>query len=227
MNDPEIRERVGKLLDREVEYKPMPEHDPSPVRNKPWTPRVVEEGEQEHCDPLDYLQRTIDNPQMSHRDKVFAASNLAPYVHPKRVGQFISNTISLPPPSNAADAKLQTGIIMQYVRAGYATVEEGDKLIGHLKTFIDAEGIVDLGPRVARLEAKDAARAEQGTTQIGVVIQSDFPRLPGTESMIMPAGVKAIESISNEPASPAPPPGSSGAEDGSPGIEDYDQGWSR
>jgi hypothetical protein len=37
MNDPEIRSRIEKLLDREVEYKPMPEHDPSPVRNKRQT----------------------------------------------------------------------------------------------------------------------------------------------------------------------------------------------
>jgi hypothetical protein len=184
MSDPEIRARVEKVLDREIDYKHMPEHDPSPVRNKPWTPRVVEEGAPEHCDPLDYMQASIDDPRLSHRDKLFAASNLAPYVHPKRTGQFISNVISLPPPVNAADAKLQIGIIMQYVRAGYATMEEGDKLIAHLNTFINAETVVDVIPRVAALEAKEAARAEQGSA-VGFIIQSDMPALPGTD-IIMP-----------------------------------------
>jgi hypothetical protein len=200
MNDPELRARIEKLLNREVEYRPMPEHDPSPVRSDPspvrhtpWTPRVVEEGEQAHIDPLDYLQRTIDNPQMSHRDKVFAASNLAPYVHPKRTGQFISNVISLPPPTNAADATLQIGIIMQYVRAGYATVEEGDKLIAHLRAFVDAGSIADLVPRVTALEQAQAARGDQPAAQIGLIVEGGLPVMPGAECVVMPSDIQMIE----------------------------------
>jgi hypothetical protein len=225
MNDPELRARIEKVLNREVEYKPTPEHDPSPVRNKPWTPRVVEEGEQEHCDPLDYLQRTIDNPQMSHRDKVFASSCLAPYLHPKRTGQFISNVISLPPPTNAADAKLQIGIIMQYVRAGYATVEEGDKLIGDLKAFIDAESIVDLVPRVAALEQAQAARGDQPATQVGLIIEGGLPTMPGTESLILP-DVQMIEAMVDERTNLGEPLAPLGTDGGEPQDGDSNSGRS-
>jgi hypothetical protein len=198
MSDPEIRSRVEEVLKRNVIYKRVPESaGPSPVRSANWTPRVVEEGEQEHCDPLDYLQRTIDNPQMSHRDKVFAASNLAPYLHPKRTGQFISNVISLPPPKDAADAKLQIGIVMQYARAGYCTLEESDKLVAHLQAFINAESVVELTPRIAALEAAALARGEQPATQVGIVIESGLPRLPGCENLIMPSQ-QQIESAVNE-----------------------------
>jgi hypothetical protein len=148
---------------------------------------------------------------MPHRDKVFAASNLAPHLHAKRVGSFISNVISLPPPTNAADAKLQIGIIMQYVRAGYATVEEGDKLIGHLKTFIDAESIVDLAPRVTALELAQASGNQ--STQVGVIIQGGLPGLPGTESLIMPDDVQVIEAMADERNNPSEPPASLGAGD--------------
>jgi hypothetical protein len=43
-------------------------------------PRIVTENtaEREHIDPLDYLQDTIDNPSFPHRDKIIAASTLAP-----------------------------------------------------------------------------------------------------------------------------------------------------
>jgi hypothetical protein len=135
-------------------------------------------------------------------------------VHPKRTGQFISNVINLPAPTNSADAKLQIGIVMQYVRAGYATVEEGDKLIAHLKTFIDAEGIVGLAPRIAKLEAEAALRAEQGGTNVGIIVETSLPQLPGTESMIFP-GTIAIESMSpderDDLKQPAQPIGASGS----------------
>jgi hypothetical protein len=221
MNDPKLRERVEKLLDREVEYKPMPEHDPSPVRSKPWTPRVVEEGEREHCDPLDYLQRTIDNPQMSHRDKVFAASNLAPYVHPKRTGQYVSNVINIPPPQNAAEAKNQIALVSHHVRLGYATVEEGNALISHLEAFIRAEGVTELAPRIAALEQAAAARGDTIVNQVALSIESSLPRLPGNEQLIMP-NQQQIEAAANERGDAAQSP-SETREDNSPaGIEDLD-----
>jgi hypothetical protein len=209
MNDPELRERINKLLDREVDHKPMPEHDPSPVRNKPWTPRIVEEGEQEHCDPLDYLQRTIDNPQMSHRDKVFAASNLAPYLHPRRTGSFISSTLNLPPPQNASEAKGQISLITGHVRLGYVTLEEGDKLIAHLRSFIDAEAVTDLAPRIAAIEAREAARGNQPTTQIGIVVEGGLPTLPGCEGLITRDDVPVIEAVPDDRANLGESPTSS------------------
>jgi hypothetical protein len=216
-----MRKQIEGFLKRDIEL-PNEESPRDAVRNKPWTPRIVEDGERPHCDPLDYMQASIDDPRLSHRDKLFAASNLAPYVHPKRTGQFISNVINLPAPTNAADAKLQIGIVMQYVRAGYATVEEGDKLIAHLKTFIDAEGIVDLAPRVARLEAEAAARGDQPVAQVGVVIQGGLPVMPGTEALIMPDDVLAIEAIPDERDHVGKPSASPGTDAGGPKDGDSD-----
>jgi hypothetical protein len=225
LGDPNLKKQIEEFLARDIA-----EMDPSPVdakesqRNKPWTPRLVEEGEQEHCDPLDYMQASIDNPKLSHRDKLFAASNLAPYVHPKRTGQFISNVISLPPPANAADAKLQIDIIMQYVRAGYATVEEGDKLIAHLKTFIDAESIVDLAPRVAALEQAQAARGDQ-PTQVGIVVNGGLPLMPGVEGVILP-DVQMIEPMPDERTNLSESPASFREDGGEPEDGDSNSGRS-
>jgi hypothetical protein len=197
LNDETLRKQIEEFLKRDIELP----NDDSPrdaVRNKPWTPRIVEDGERPHCDPLDYMQASIDDPRLSHRDELFAASNLAPYVHPKRTGSFISSQLNLPPPQNAAEAKGQMALIAGHARLGYVTLEESDKLIGHLKTFIDAEGIVDLAPRVARLEAEAAARGDQPVAQVGVVIQGGLPVMPGTESLIMPDDVLAIEAVPDE-----------------------------
>jgi hypothetical protein len=118
-------------------------------------------------------------------------------------------------------AREQIAMITRIAREGGCTLEESTVLIGHLQAYITASATVELGPRIARIEAAIAARAEQGDAQVGLVIQSDLPMLPGCEGLIMP-NTLTIESITDERASTSPQIGSPGTGDGNPPAPDHD-----
>jgi hypothetical protein len=184
-------------------------------------PRDVKQGS---VDPLDFMQQFIDNEGMPKRDRLLASAQLAPYRHARKCGQYIGRSVVLPEPTNVAMAQEQIASLARLAREGIITLEESTALIGHLKTYIDAAGVVELGPRIARLEAKEAMRAEQGAAHASLVIESSLPLLPGCESLITP-DTKLIEEFHDEwRAGPEQSSPSFRVPDGSPPSEDQDNG---
>jgi hypothetical protein len=105
--------------------------------------------------------------QIRTAGNTLASAQLAPYKHARKTGQYIGKSLVLPEPTDARMAQEQIAMISRIAREGNITLEESTVLIGHLESYIRAAGIVELGPRIAALEAREAARAEQGGAHVG------------------------------------------------------------
>jgi hypothetical protein len=174
----------------------MSEYFDGPEKDKSM--RMVPRDEaSKDIDPLEFMQSFVNSEAMPKRDRLLASAQLAPYKHARRTGQFITKSLVLPEPKNAQQAQEQIGMIARIAREGGCTMEESSVLIAHLESYIRAAAVVELGPRIAALEAAALARGEQPATQVGIVIESGLPRLPGCENLIMPSQ-QQIESAANE-----------------------------
>jgi hypothetical protein len=198
----------------------MAEHFDGP--EKDTSMRAVPRDEvSRDIDPLDFMQQFINSESMPKRDRPLASAQLAPFKHAKRTGQYISKSLVLPEPTSAEMAREQIGMIARIAREGGCTMEESTTLISHLQAYINASAVVDLVPRLAALEAKEAARAEQGTANVGILIQSDLPLLPGAEDLILP-NTLPIESLTDDRTDVAQPASQAGKGNRGPSTEDQD-----
>jgi hypothetical protein len=168
----------------------------------------VSRDNDKHIDPLDYMQRYIDNEGMPKRDRLLASAQLAPYKHARKTGQFISKALILPEPKDAEQARDQIAMIARVCREGGVTMEESTVLISHLQAYINASAVVDLVPRLAELERKEAARAERGDA-VGLLVQSDMPVMPGLENVLFPGTLTIESSVDDRSANDAPQAGTS------------------
>jgi hypothetical protein len=147
-------------------------------------------------DPLDFMQQFVNSESMPKRDRLLASAQLAPYKHSRKTGQYIGKSLVLPEPTSAEMAQAQIAMIARICREGNCTMEESTVLIGHLESYIRASSVVELGPRIARLEAEAAARAAQGAGA-SIIIESSLPLLPGNEGLIT-SNTLTIESSVDE-----------------------------
>jgi hypothetical protein len=196
----------------------MSEYFDGPEKDKSMRAVPRDEASKD-IDPLEFMQSFINSEGMPKRDRLLASAQLAPYKHARRTGQYIGKSLVLPEPTSAQMAQEQIAMIARIAREGGCTMEESTVLIGHLESYIRAAGVVELGPRLAALEAREAARVAQGGAPVGLIIESTLPPLPGCESMIMPDTLM-IEGLSDERAGVEPQAGEARANDGDPPIED-------
>jgi hypothetical protein len=150
-----------------------------------WEPTVVD-GEAPPVDPLDYLSDVVSGRARPDRDKTTAAAILAPFMHVKPTGEFLSKRLDMPAPKNVNEALQQIQQINAMVQTQYITIQEGERLVAMLNTFIEAtRGSVDH----ARIEQLERILIERGAPVVAISIDGGLPALPleeGQPGIIMP-----------------------------------------
>jgi hypothetical protein len=153
-------------------------------------------------DPLDVLSEFASSQLVEPNLRIQAAVALAGYYHGKRPAlRFVEGITGLKAPTTLEEARQYLARLAFLVADGRIDLDGAAAIREQLQAFIDSVVGSDVDQRLRVVEEMVRQQADRGYGAT-VIVQSDMPRLPGTESTLIMRGDRPAIEKSNPWAEP-------------------------